>query len=261
MRGPIALLKHFVRNMRNADSISRKLWSAYASSRRFGSDGGLDSPKQPVVAESAATPNHGHRSRQAAAHVEREEFFHVLDLASAGLLAELLIGFEDLANAGRAHGMTVANQTAASVHRNLEWRLRFFRAHLWQRRRATLHKFDAFARLGEPENFVSDNFSNGKAIVHLGALQIVRRKVCHAKGFLRRLSCGRERWSIFLVERQIISRVTVPEQSSSAISIAANLVQILSRNQNNRCRAVGDLGTIGNFERRRDARILIGDLR
>ncbi len=45
----------------------------------------LDFPKQPVVAGSAAAPNHGDRSRQAAAHVEREKSFHVLNLATASL--------------------------------------------------------------------------------------------------------------------------------------------------------------------------------
>jgi len=38
-----------------------------------------------ITAGSAAAPNHGHRSRQAAAHVEREKSFHVLNLATAGL--------------------------------------------------------------------------------------------------------------------------------------------------------------------------------
>src|ERR1700757_3883783 len=107
-----------------------------------------------ITAGLTATPNHGDRSRQAAAHVESEKSFHVLDLTSAGLPAELLIRFEHLANTGRAYRVTVADQAAPGIDRNFESRFGFFRAHLWQRRRATVHKFDAFARLGEPENFV-----------------------------------------------------------------------------------------------------------
>ena len=61
-------------------------------------------------------------SRRAAAHVEGEEFFHVFDLASAGLFGELLIGVENLAHPGRADRMAVGDQTAAGVYRNFEWK-------------------------------------------------------------------------------------------------------------------------------------------
>src|ERR1051326_2539635 len=80
-----------------------------------------------------ASPNHGHRSRETAAHVERKEFFHVLDLARTGLLFELLICFKHLPNAGRSYRMAVADQATACVHRNFERRPGFFRPHLRQR--------------------------------------------------------------------------------------------------------------------------------
>jgi len=52
--------------------------------------------------------------------------FRVFDLARAGLFGQLLVGFEHLANAGRADRMTVTDQTAACVHWNLERRFGFF---------------------------------------------------------------------------------------------------------------------------------------
>src|SRR5437762_12077319 len=122
-----------------------------------------------------ASPNHGDGSREAAAHVEREESFCVLDLASTALLRELLIRFEDLANTCRPDRVTVSDYTAACVHRNLERSFEFFGAHLRQRRGSAFHKLDTLAGFGESENFVGNNFSNGKAIVHLGALQVARR--------------------------------------------------------------------------------------
>ena len=135
-----------------------------------------------------ASPNHGDGSREAAAHVEREEFFGVFDLASTGLFRKLLIGLEDLAHAGRSDRMTVGDQAAARVHWNLERPIEFFRPHLRQRCRATFHKLDAFARLGESENFVGHNFRNGKTIMHLGALQVARRQIGHAESFLGRFA-------------------------------------------------------------------------
>src|SRR6266566_9749195 len=108
--------------------------------------------------------------------------------------------------------MAVPNQAAACVHWNLEWRFGFFGTHLRQGCRAAFYKLHAFARLGEPENFVGDNFSDGKAIVHLGALKVSRLEVCHAKSFLSCFARGRERWCVLFIERQIISRVTVPMQ-------------------------------------------------
>src|SRR5207248_10785863 len=77
-----------------------------------------------------APPNHGHGSRKTAAHIEREEFSHVLDLARAGLFRELLISFEHLANTSRAHRVSVTDQSAAGIHGDVEWRAGFFTAHL-----------------------------------------------------------------------------------------------------------------------------------
>jgi hypothetical protein len=66
-----------------------------------------------IIAKSSAgliaSPNHGDRSREAAAHVEREEPLRILDLASAGLFCELLIRFKNLANACRPHRVTIGD--------------------------------------------------------------------------------------------------------------------------------------------------------
>ena len=56
-----------------------------------------------------ASPNHGDGSREAATHVEREESFCVLDLASTGSFRELLIRFENLANTCRPDRVTVSD--------------------------------------------------------------------------------------------------------------------------------------------------------
>ena len=122
-----------------------------------------------------ASPNHGHGSREAAAHVECEESFRILDLPRAGLFRELLVCLENLANTSRTHRVTVGDQAAPRVHRNLERPFEFFRAHLRQCCRSAFHQLHTLAGFGESENFVGNNFSNGKAIVHLGALQVARR--------------------------------------------------------------------------------------
>src|SRR5215475_274519 len=141
-------------------------------------------------AGSIASPDHRHGSRETAAHIEREKSFRALDLLRASLFRELLICFKNLANAGRSDRVTIGNQAPARVHWNLKRRFEFFRAHVRQCCRSAFHKLDAFARLGESENFVGHNFSNGKAIVHLGALQIARRQIRHPKSFLGRFPCG-----------------------------------------------------------------------
>src|SRR5436190_966220 len=115
-----------------------------------------------IVERSTAAPDHGDRSRQAAAHVEREKSLCFLDLTRASLFGQLLIGFKHLTNSGRPDRMTVADQAAACVHRNLDWRFGFLRTHLRKRGRAAFYELDAFARLGEAENFVRDNFCDGK---------------------------------------------------------------------------------------------------
>src|SRR6059058_3811650 len=55
--------------------------------------------------------------------------------------------------------------------------------------------------------------------------------------------------------------MTVTEQSGGFAPVAADLVKIPSGNENNRCRTIGDLGTIGDFKRRSDAWIFIRNLR
>src|SRR5215211_277557 len=97
--------------------------------------------------------------------------------------------------------MTVTDQTAARVHWNLERRFGFFRTHLRKRRRAALHKLDAFPWLGESKNFVCHNFCDGKTIVNIGAVEIARRQVRHSKSFLRSFAGGRKCWRVLFVER------------------------------------------------------------
>jgi hypothetical protein len=112
-----------------------------------------------------------------------------------------LIGFEHLANAGRADWMTVTDQTAACVHWNCKRRFGFFWTHLRQRGRPAFHKVDALARLGEPENFVGNNFCDGKTIVNVGAVEIAWCQVRHSESFLRSFARRRKRWHILFVQR------------------------------------------------------------
>src|SRR5262249_53271781 len=123
--------------------------------------------------------------------------------------------------------------------------------------RSAFHKVDAFSGFGESENFVSNYFSDGKAIVHLGALQIPRRQIRHTESFLSCFARDRKRRRVLFIERQIIGGVTVAKQSGSLVPVAADFVQIFSGNENNRRRAISNLGTIGNFEGRRDTWVLI----
>src|ERR1051326_4585617 len=105
------------------------------------------------------TPQHRDAGRETAAHVESEIALRVWNLPLAGLFAQMLISFDHLANAGRAHRMAVADQSTARIHRNLERELPFhsFIPHLGQGSRAALRELSAFSRLGQPENFVNDN--------------------------------------------------------------------------------------------------------
>ena len=154
-------------------------------------------------------------------------------LASAGLFGELLIRFEYLTHTGRADRMAIRNQTTARVHRNLERKLAgLLIPNLRQGGCAAFHKLDAFARLGESENFASDNFCNRKAIVHFGALHIARLQVCHRKCLFCRFTCGRERGRVFFIKREIIGGVTVAEQTGRLALIGADFVHIFFRNEN-----------------------------
>ena len=156
--------------------------------------------------------------------------------------------------------MTVADQAAAGVHRNLDWRFGFFRTHLRQRGRAAFYELDAFARLGEPENFVRDNFCDGKTIVDVRTMEVARREVRHSESFLRGFARGRKRRRVLFVERQIIGGMAIAKQPDGFVFVAADLIQILFGNEHNRCRAIGDLRAIGNFQRRRHVRVLLRNL-
>src|SRR5262249_33702722 len=127
--------------------------------------------------------------------------FRVFDLPRASLFSQLLIGFEHLANSRRADRMTVADQTATSVHWNLERSFELLRTHLRQRCRPAFHKLDTLARLGESENFIGNDFCNRKTIVNIGAVEIARLQVRHLKSFLGSFARYRKRWGILLVER------------------------------------------------------------
>ena len=62
----------------------------------------------------------------------------------------------------------------------------------------------------------------------VGALEIARREVRHSESFFGCLACGRKRWRIFFVERQIIGRVPVAKEPDGLVLVAADFVQILS---------------------------------
>src|SRR5256885_8403456 len=110
--------------------------------------------------------------------------------------------------------MTIADQTTTGVDRNLPTNLPadVFATHLRKRGRASLSQLRAFARLGEAENFVSDDLSDRETIVDFRALHIARFQIRHGKGLLRRFARSGEGGCVFLLEREIIGRVTKTEQ-------------------------------------------------
>ena len=97
--------------------------------------------------------------------------------------------------------------------------------------------------------------------MHISAVEIARLQVCHAESLVRRFARDRKCRRIFFVERQIVGRMTKPEQARRLLFVPADLLQIFSRDEHNRRRAISDLRAIGNFQRRRDARILVRNLR
>src|SRR5450432_1687873 len=129
--------------------------------------------------------------------------------------------------------MSVADQTTAGVDRNFEidFPANMLAAHLRQRRRAAYCQLSAFSALGEAEDFVSDNLSNRETVVHFRALHVARLPVCHRerirRGFARRRECR----SVFLCEREIISRVTKAEQARGLRFVAADPFQVFLRTE------------------------------
>src|SRR5262245_36061688 len=104
------------------------------------------------------------------------------------------MGLDNLPHACRAHRMTVPDQPATGINRNLEVDLaaNVFAAHLRERGRAALGQLSTFPGLSQPENFVGDDFGNRKTIVYLGAMEIMGFEVCHRESLLRRLARGAE---------------------------------------------------------------------
>ena len=92
-------------------------------------------------------------------------------------------------------------------------------------------------------------------------MHLARLEVSHPERFFRGFAGGGERRSIFLLEREVVSRETVSEQPDQLRLINAVFVEIPARDQHQSCAAVGDLRTIGHFQRRSDARVLVRDLR
>src|SRR5207248_9847355 len=79
----------------------------------------------------------------------------------------------------------------------------------------------------------------------------------HTERFLRRFSRGRKSRGVFLLKRQIISRAGEAEHARQLRFGDAVAVEELAGNEHNRGGAVGDLRTIGDFQWRRDARIVV----
>jgi hypothetical protein len=88
MRGRIALRKHCVRNRQSGRSAM---------------------PPAKIRAGLLPRPNHSDGSGEAAAHVESEEFFRVVDLPRTSLVRKLLIRLKNLPNPGRPDGVPVGN--------------------------------------------------------------------------------------------------------------------------------------------------------
>src|SRR3954453_24142822 len=130
-------------------------------------------PGQPSLSKKrrfrlVAAPNHRYGSREASAHVEGQEFFRALNLPRAGLFGLVLISLIDLTNARRADRMTIADQAAAGVDRDLpiEFAAHLFVPHLRQRRRAAHGELGAFAFFSKTKDFICADFGDREAIVH-----------------------------------------------------------------------------------------------
>src|SRR5881628_1674124 len=97
-------------------------------------------------------PDHADVAGVGAADVECQVALAVGNLSVAGAVSQMQVRLDDLAHAGRADGMAVADETAAGID---------------ERRAAFLQKLRALTGLGEAEQFVRDDFRNRKAVMHL----------------------------------------------------------------------------------------------
>ena len=114
----------------------------------------------------------------------------------------------------------------------------------------------ALARLGKTENFVGKISVMEKQSWTSAPCRSRGVRFAILKAFSAALRAIENVGASFLSRRQIVGRVTVAKRGRFA-SVAADFVQISPGNQNYRCRAIGDLRTVGNFKRRRHARVFI----
>src|SRR5258706_11430511 len=103
------------------------------------------------------SPNHRNVGCVCAADVERQVTIRPGNLAFPRALGEMQIGLGDLADAGGSRCMPVADEAATGID---------------ERRAAVLEPLRALPGWREAEQFVGDDFRNGKAIVNVGTVDI-----------------------------------------------------------------------------------------
>src|SRR5207245_11535466 len=161
------------------------------------------------------SPNHGDGSCQASAHVKGKETLHPFNLPRAGLPSQLLVSIEYLTHAGRSNRMTVTNQSATSVNRNLpaDFAADMFAPDLRKRRRSAFRQLGTFPLLRQSKNFVRDDLGNRETIVHFRALNVACLELGHRESIHGSFTGGRKCGGIFLLQRQIIGGMTKTEQT------------------------------------------------
>ena len=142
--------------------------------------------------------------------------FDTVNLVFASGPGELAIGFDHLANAGRADRMAITHQAAAGVDRQRERRYSSsdLAAHLRQGRRPGLQQLNAATARSEAEDFVSDDLRYRKAVVDFRCLYVARVDTCHDIGPLGRSARDGEIGRVLLFKRQAVRSVTIAEQAN-----------------------------------------------
>ena len=102
-----------------------------------------------------------------------------LDLAVAGLAAEVVADLPDVGDAGRRDRVALRLEAARHVHRRLAV----------APRGAGLEEVDRAARLAQPEVVVVDELGGGEAVVQLDEVEVLGADAGLLVG-LRRRRCG-----------------------------------------------------------------------